>query len=171
MSKRAATTTRHLHDAREQAAYQFELLADRIGLAVTRKLPNYRYIVHDEQEGQDYTAIVLPASFDFYEFRLHKGQRRADLLIVQRHNAAVPLRVMCLEDVTVYAPLDLPTGIERPDRKRRNQEEVRLLVSKLLLNFESAQAELAQMRPRTRQWYEALASHYLRGRIGRPWAS
>ncbi|HKV57793.1 MAG TPA: hypothetical protein VJO32_05905 [Ktedonobacteraceae bacterium] len=163
-------TVKHLRDAREQAAYRFELLSTRLGFTVVKKLTNYRYVVRDDSVSREYTAMVLPCSFDFYEYRLNKGVRRIELLIVQRHNAVVPLRVVSLEHVTDFAPLDAP-AIERKDRKRRNHEESMLLVSKLLLNFESAHAELSAMRPRTQQWYLQRCEEYLKARIGRPWAS
>lgn len=165
------STVRQLKDVREQAAYQFELESIRLGFTVLQKLTNYRYRVIDNHTSREYLAMVLPCSFDFYEFRLNKGNRRIDLLIVQRHNAVVPVRVLSLEQVTSYAPLDVPINIERASKKRRNHEETMLLVSKLLLNFESAQEELATMPARTRQRYLARREEYLRAKIGRPWAS
>ena len=164
------STVRHIRDQRQQAAYQFELLAIRLGFTVLARLTNYRYVVRDDSTSREYTAMVLPCSFDFYEYRLNKGARRIDLLIVQRHNAVVPVRVLSLEQVTSYAPLDTP-AIERTSRKRRNHEETMLLVSKLLLNFESAHEELAAMPARTRQRYMQRCEDYLRAKIGRPWAS
>jgi hypothetical protein len=163
-------TVKQRRDIRQQAAYQFELESVRLGFTVVKRLTNFRYIVQDSDTKQDYIAMVLPTSFDFYEHRLNKGQRRIDLLIVQRHNAVVPLRVLSLEQVTSYAPLAVPT-IERHTRKRRNHEETMLLVSKLLLNFESAQAELAAMPARTRQRYQQRCTTYLKAKVGRPWAS
>jgi hypothetical protein len=164
-------TVRLIRDQRERASYQFELESIRLGFTVVRKLTNYRYVVRDNQTGGEYTGLVLPCSFDFYEYRLNKGNRRIDLLIVQRHNAVVPLRVISLERVTSFAPLAEPPAIDRDTRQRRNHEETMLLVSKLLLNFESAQAELSAMPNRTRQRYIQRCEDYLRPRIGRPWAS
>src|SRR6266851_4375433 len=83
--------------AREQAAYQFELQANKLYLSVQRRLTNYRYIVKDETEGSELVAIVLAHSFDFYEYRLNRGSKRIDLLIVQHHNAVVPVKVISLE--------------------------------------------------------------------------
>jgi hypothetical protein len=165
------TTVRTIKDIRQQASYQFELESIRLGFTVVRKLTNYRYVVRDEQTGNDYNAVILPASFDFYEFRLNLGRRRIDMLIVQRHNAVVPIRVVSLEHVTSFAPLAEPPAIERNQRHRRNHEESMLLVSKLLLNFESAHEALEHMPERTRQRYLERRREYLKPRIGRPWAS
>lgn len=164
------STVSGMREIRQRAAYQFELEAIRLGFTVLEKLTNYRYVVRDQDTDREYTAMVLPCSFDFYEFRLNRGTRRIDLLIVARHNAVVPVRVVALEQVTSYAPLDAPV-IDRPDRKRRNHEETMLLVSKLLLNFESARDELAAMPDRTRQRYIERCASYLKPRMGRPWAS
>jgi hypothetical protein len=163
----SSSTIKH---QRQAAAYQFELEAVRLGFSVLRPLTNFRYVVQESRTGTQYTAMVLPTSFDFYEYRLNSGKRRVDLLIVQRHNAVVPLRVLSLSQVTSYAPLDVPP-IERTERQRRNHEESRLLVSKLLLNFESAWDELSRMSVRTQHRYLRLREQYLKPRIGRPWAS
>ncbi|HLI06504.1 MAG TPA: hypothetical protein VKV40_08050 [Ktedonobacteraceae bacterium] len=163
-------TVKDLREIRAQAAYQFELESLRLGFTVVSHLTNFRYVVRDGQTGTQHTAIVVPYSFDFYTFHLHQGKQHVDMLIVQRHNAVVPVRVLSLENVTSYAPLDVPL-IERQTRKRRNHEEMCLLVSKLLLNFESAHEELARMPERTRQRYLHRAQCYLKPRIGRPWAS
>lgn len=164
------TTLNLFRDAREQAAYQFELLTVRLGYAVVRTMSNYRYVVRDTQTEQEYTAMVLPCSFDFYECRLNRGKQRVNLLIVQKHNAVVPIRVVCLGDVTSYAPLDVP-AIERTDRQRRNHEETMLFTSKLLLNFESAKQELQHMPVRTQQRYLQRCETYLKAKVGRPMAS
>jgi len=165
------TTASSIADIRKRAAYQFELEQVRLGFAVVQCLTNYRYVVRDQETGRDYTAMVLPCSFDFYEYRLNRGKRRIDMLIVARHNAVVPVRVLSLENVTSYAPLAEPAAIEREQRARRNHEETALLVSKLLLNFESAWQELKAMPVRTRQRYVERCNTYLSPKIGRPWAS
>src|SRR5260221_852513 len=159
MKKLSIVTAEQLKPQRVGIAYQFELESIRLGFTVEKPLTNYRYIVRDNKSGDQYTAMILPTTFDFYTFRLNRGQCRIDLLIVERHNAAVPIRVISLSQVTSYAPLDVP-AIEREERKRRNHEESMLLVSKLLLNFESAWAELENMPPRTRQYYLSLREHF-----------
>jgi hypothetical protein len=163
-------TAEHIKDARKRIAYQFELEAERLNFAVARRLTNYRYIVHDLLKGGTYTAMVLRSSFDFYEFRLNRGKRRVDLLIVERHNAVVPVRVVSLSQIKDYPPLDVPE-IARTRAKRRNPEEANLLLSKLILNFESAEEEIRKMDPRTQQRYHKRKQAYLSARIGRPWAS
>src|SRR5712692_7392043 len=89
---------------REAAAYQFELQSHRLYLEVAARLTNYRYTVKDETSGQELTAMVLVSSFDFYQYRLNRGRSRVDLVIVQRHNAVLPLRVISLEDGKEYQP-------------------------------------------------------------------
>ena len=64
-----------------------------------------------------------------------------DMLIVDHHNAVVPVPVCSLAQVRIYEPLEVPQ-IYRKDSKRRNHEESMLLLSKLILNFESANDEL-----------------------------
>lgn len=155
---------------REAAARQFEIQASRLYLSVLKRLSNYRYIVRDELKGVDLTAIVLASTFDFYEYRLNSGRQRIDLLIVQSHNAVVPIRTIALDKSAEFDPGIAPT-IERPGAKRPNRDEVALLVSKLLLGVESAHEELSKMPARTRQRYLQRRNEYLKPRVGRPWAS
>jgi len=164
------STVSQLKPLRKATAYQFELECLRLGYTVERLLTNYRYQVRDTKTGKVYTAMVLPTSFDFYEYRLNSGKRRVDLLIVQRHNAVVPVHVASLSQVRTYDPLAVP-DIEREHSKRRNHEEVQLLVSKLLLNFESGWDELSSMSERHKRRYLRLRERYLKPRVGRPWAS
>jgi hypothetical protein len=155
---------------REAAAYQFELQADKLYLAVCKRLTNYRYVIHDETKDKELTAMVLCSSWDFYEYRLNRGKQRIDLLVVQRHNAVVPLPVLSLETSREYTPGTVP-DIGRAHARKPNHEETMLLVSKLLLGLDGVEIELERMAPRTRQRYLQRCKTYLRPRVGRPWAS
>ncbi|GCE04239.1 hypothetical protein [Dictyobacter aurantiacus] len=165
-----APTARQIRSQRDRVARQFEQELIRLGVVVERRLSNYRYIVRDLIEHKVYRAIVLVTSFDYYEYRLNVGQKRIDMLIVQRHNAVVPVTVISLEQVMKVAPLDAPT-LHREHALRRNHEEANLLLSKYILNFESAFEELAKMNPRTKQRYDRRRELYLKSKQGRPWAS
>ena len=158
-------------EARRQAAYQFEVQANKLYLAVQKRLTNYRYTVLDETSGNQLHAVVLANSFDFYEYRLHRAKQRIDLLIVQCHNAVTPIKVLCLDTAAEYDAGSSPTNAVRIDAKRRNRNETQLLVSKLILGLDSAKEDLAAMPIRTRQRYLQRCRAYLKPRIGRPIAS
>ncbi len=155
---------------REAAAYQFEIQADRLCLSVKQRLTNYRYVVHDFIKEIDLTCIVLAETFDYYEYRLNRGKKRVDLLIVQKHNAVVPVRVLCLGDDREYDAGKAP-DMSRENVQRRNRHEASLMVSQLLLGTQSAQDALDAMPTRMRQRYLQKRDEYLKPRIGRPWAS
>jgi len=155
---------------REAAAYQFELQASKLFLSVRRRLTNYRYLIQDETTGEELTAMVLCSTWDFYEYRLNRGRQRLDLLIVQHHNAVVPLPVISLDTSREYTPGAVP-DIGRANAKRPNHEEAMLLVSKLLLGVDGVERELECMPVRTRQRYLQRCKQYLQPRVGRPWAS
>jgi hypothetical protein len=163
-------TAREVRTQRAQVARRFELESGRLALAVQGVSSNFRYVVRDLESGRQYNAVVLPTTFDFYEFRLHIGERNIDMLIVERHNAVVPVHVASLSQITVYEPLAVPV-LQRDNAQRRNSEESNLLLSKLLLNFESAHAELQELTTRTRQRYQRKVEAYLLNKVGRPWAS
>jgi hypothetical protein len=160
---------------RQAVMRQFELQLARFPvLELLERLTNYRYRfkLHDHARSLDVLATVLATSFDFYQYRLNLHQQGVELVICQRHDAVLPVYVLELETATMYQPGTSP-DIERPreQRKKRNQEEVRVFISQLLVGVESAYAELWKMPPRTRQHYLALRAAYLRPRVGRPWAS
>jgi hypothetical protein len=161
-------SVRDIKREREQIALQFEQQRLRLDLTIVRSLSNYKYIVSDR--GKQYRALVLPCSFDYYEYRLNVGKQRVEMLIVSRHNAVVPVVVVSLEQIMLYEPLAAP-DLGREQRKKNDQEDAQLLLSKYILNFESAHEELAKMTPRSRQRYRRKKERYLKKRIGRPWAS
>ena len=155
---------------REAAAYQFELQANKLYLSICRRLPNYRYTIQDETKPGELTALVLASTWDYYEYRLNRGKHRIDLLIVQHHNAVVPLPVISLDTGKEYTPGAVPE-IRRANAKRPNREETLLLVSKLLLGLDGVEQELGRMPALTRQRYLQRCKTYLQPRPGRPWAS
>jgi hypothetical protein len=155
---------------RQETAYQFTLQAGKLFFSIVKAFPNYRYIVKDESRGKELTALVLFSSWDYYEYRINRGKKRVDLLIVQHHNAVVPLPLICLESGKEYRPGVEPEAT-RPNAKRPNTDEVRVLVSKLILGVDGIDEQLQKMPPRTRQRYLQRCSTYKQPRIGRPWAS
>lgn len=167
------STARTIKSMRDQIAYQFFQEAIRLHMVVEENLGNHRYKIYDQHAGRAYIAMVLPCSFDYYECRLNVAKKRKfqiDLLIVDRHNAVVPIPVCSLRQVRIYEPLAVPQ-MNRKDSKRRNHEESQLLLSKLILNFESAYDDLSKMAPRSSRRYLAMVSEYLKPKVGRPWAS
>jgi hypothetical protein len=167
------STARDIKSMRDQIAYQFSQEAIRLHMVVEESLGNHRYKIYDQHTCKNYIAMILPCSFDYYECRLNVIKKRKvqiDLLIVGHHNAVVPIHVCSLRQVRIYEPLAVPQ-MSREDRKRRNHEESQLLLSKLILNFESAYEDLSEMTPRSYRRYLAMVAEYLKPRVGRPWAS
>ncbi len=155
---------------REQAVYQFELQAHRLGFSVLARLTNYRYVVRDVTKGTELTAVVLGNTFDFYAYRLNRGKQRADLIVVQHHDAVAPVKVISMGESREFEP-GTPPALTRSTRQRRNQEEMKVFVSSLLVGSKQAAAELQTMPPRTRQRYLAMRDALLKPRVGRPFAS
>ena len=152
---------------RRDAAYQFELQASRLGFSILRRLPNYQYRLHDRASERELDALVLSCTFDFYEYRLNRGNHRVDLLIVQEHDAVAPIPVVSMSDSREFAP-----GAHRASARlcihHRNRLEKQIFVSQLLVGVKEAQETLAAMPGRSRRRYLALRDQYLRPRIGRP---
>jgi hypothetical protein len=157
---------------RLEAAYQFRLQAEKLGFSILARPNAYTFRLQDRESGRELTAAVMAATFDFYEYRLNRAKRRADVLIVQEHNAVAPLPVLAIKDARLYDPgVASQEWSERAKRVRRNRAEAQMFLSRLLLSERAALAELAAMKPRTRQWYEAKIRTYLTAKRGRPWSS
>jgi hypothetical protein len=154
---------------RAVVAYQFELQMPKYPLRILERLTNYRYRMFDDARQVEELATTLAHSFDFYEYRMNL-QRGVELIVCQRHNAALPVWCLELETAMLYKPGTGP-NMNRPDRKRRNQNEKQLLISQLILGVDTAHDELLSMEPRTRQRYLDLRQQYLKKRPGRPWVS
>src|SRR5690348_10021388 len=105
---------------RRNVMYQFEMQAlPRFNFQVRERLTNYRFLLHDLAYQVDLTAMVLAESFDFYEYRLNRCAQRVELVICQRHNAALPIRVLELDTGNMYNPGAIPEHIDREQRKKR----------------------------------------------------
>lgn len=157
---------------REKAAYQFRIQAGRLGYGIIKRVSPYKFVICDLDDfyRQEFTAIVLPTTFDFYTYRLFKS-RNFDLLIVQRHNAVVPVNVVDMDTSLKYFPGDKVDHIMRENIKRRNIDEKRLLLSQIIAGTKDGKEALKAMQERNRQKYLREAQSYLKGRVGRPFAS
>jgi len=158
---------------RESAAYQFYIRAAGLGYDITGRLSSYKFAVRDVDDWRStpLTAIVLPETFDYYTYRLFRSTKQFDLLIVQRHNAIVPVNVIDMRTGGKYFPGDKIDDLMRDHIRRRNADEKALLLSQIIAGAKDGKQALKAMHPRMRQRYLKEAQSYLRGRVGRPFAS
>lgn len=157
---------------REEAAYQFSIRAGGLGYEVVRRLSPYKFAVTDVDDWRAtlLTAIVLPETFDYYTYRMFRT-KKFDLLIAQRHNAIVPVNVIDMKTGAKYFPGDKIDDLMRENIRRRNADEKALLLSQIITGARDGKQALKAMSPRMRQRYLKEAQEYLRGRVGRPFAS
>jgi hypothetical protein len=150
-------------------AAQLRLQAESMDLKLVRPLAHYKYLVCDQRAGEqagEMTARCLPDTWSLYDQQLFHAAHTVDLLIVQAHNAAVPLPVLSLEDGHYYRAGTIP-AMTRPSMTRRNEQEKRLLISMLALGLEAGDQALAVMSPRNRKRYKTLLQECLKPRPGR----
>jgi hypothetical protein len=148
---------------------QFELQYPKYPLQILERLTNFRYRMFEEVMQVEMLATVLTSSWDFYEHRLNLGKHDYSLVICQRHNAALPLYTLELDTQHMYDPGAVPD--KREGRKRRTPDEMKILISQIIIGASAGMAELKSMPDRTRQRYLQLRELYLQPKIGRPWAS
>lgn len=163
---------RDLRLAREEAVSQFLIQVGRLGYDIEKRFSLYKFLVKDSADwrGKTLVALVLPTSFDFYTYRLQKN-RKFELLIVQRHNAVVPVNVVDMRTSTKYFPGDHVDDLMREHIRRRTTDEKALLLSQIIAGTSEGEKAVAAMPLRMRQRYLKEAKTYLRGRIGRPFTS
>jgi hypothetical protein len=158
---------------RALVAHQFELQMPKYPLSILERLTNYRYRMYEEEKRVEMLAATLASSFDFYEYRMNlKGG--IDLIVCQKHNSSLPVWVLEMETSTLYDPGSYPDLVQpakEGQRKRRTQDEQKLLISQLIIGVQAAREELEEMEPRTRQRYLELRQRYLKTKPGRPWMS
>jgi len=163
---------------------QFELQMPKYPLKILERLTNFRYRMFEEERGVEMLATVLASSFDFYEHRLNLAKHGFSLIVCQKHNAAVPLFTLELDTGMLYEPSATPDKApdrrpnKAPDeatkeakRKRRTADEMKILISQIIIGAQSGMNELEHMPDRTRQYYLVLRELYLQPKVGRPWAS
>jgi hypothetical protein len=150
-----------------EVAAQFYLQAASLDLEILQAQAHYKYRLKDMRTGATLTARCLPSSWSLYEQHLfHTVHRQADLLIVQVHNAAVPVPVVSLDTGHYYRPATLPPAT-RSNALRRNSQEKHLLVSMLALGLDAGADALRAMSRRSQRRYRALLASYLRTPRGR----
>jgi hypothetical protein len=151
---------------------QFELQYPKYPLEILERLTNFRYRIFEQEREMEMLATVLASSFDFYEHRLNLVKHGFRMIICQKHDAVVPLFVLELDTCMLAEPGGKPT-LMRPveERKRRTQDEQRVLISQILLSTEAGREELKEMPEPTRRRYLALRDEYLQPKVGRPWVS
>lgn len=162
---------------------QFELQYPKYPIQILNRLTNFRYRIFEEERQVEVLATVLASSWDFYEHRLNLAKHGFGLIIVQKHNAAVPILALELDTQVMYTPAAVPdiapdrALIKATDedkevkRKRRTPDEQKILISRIILGASAGMAELHAMPDRTRQYYLILREQYLQPKVGRPWAS
>jgi hypothetical protein len=163
---------------RALVAHQFELQMPKYPLKILDRLSNFRYRMFDEKLRKEELATTLAHSFDFYEYRMNL-RGGIDLIICQKHNAALPIWCLELETAMLYDPSAVPDiapdrALKKPlegKKRRRTQDEQKLFISQLVLGVDTAYDALSTMDPRTQQRYLILRQKYLKTKPGRPWVS
>ena len=119
---------------------------------------------------QDYTAVVLLSSFDYYSKRYHLGKIVPSFVICFEHNTVLPLPVLSLRAGNLAEPYELPLTVELADlaMKRRSKLAHKVLLGMALSGMKAAQVILRDLPETTRRRYTSeLKSFGKRGR-GKP---
>src|SRR5437588_853198 len=100
---------------------QFELQYPKYPIKILERLTNFRYRIFEENRQIEVLATVLASSWDFYEHRLNLAKHGFNLIICQKHNAAVPLLTLELDTQVMYGASAVPD--RAPDRRAVRSDE------------------------------------------------
>lgn len=121
---------------------------------IKHSIGNYYDVVLN---GEHYTAVVLFASFDFYERRYHLAEVPASLCICMVHNTVLPIACLSLQASNFAEPFDLPEQIEHIGAKRKSKTGSRVLLGQYILGVHSAIDFVENLPDSTRKRYAARA--------------
>ena len=146
------------------------LLARRDNYEVGSIKPFHGNMYTVTMQSKDYKAVVLLASFDYYEKRYHLAKMLPSLVICFEHNTVLPIPVLSLRAGNLAKPYELPLSIDLPDLevKRRSKLAHKVLLGMSISGLRKAQDILRELPETTRRRYTSeLKALGKRGR-GRP---
>lgn len=146
------------------------LLARRENYAVGSIRPFHGNMYHVTMQSQDYTAVVLLTSFDYYEKRYHLGKVLPSLVVCFEHNTVLPVPVLSLRAGNLAKEYELPISVELSDLevKRRSKLAHKVLLGMSMSGMKAAQAIVRKLPETTQRRYTSeIKALGKRGR-GRP---
>jgi hypothetical protein len=119
-------------------------------------------------EGQNYNAVVLSSSFDYYEKRYHLAKKQPSLIICLIHDTVVPCAVLSLKVGNFAQPFDLPAVIENIEFDRKSKTGARVLLGMYLSGLRNAHTIIDDLPDTSRKRYMARAKELSKRRAGHP---
>ena len=146
------------------------LYARRDNYEVGQITPFHGNMYHVTVKGQDYTAVVLLNSFDYYTKRYHLGKIVPSFVVCFEHNTVLPLPVLSLRAGNLAEPYELPLTVELADlvMKRRSKLAHKVLLGMALSGMKAAQAIMRDLPETTRRRYTSEIKAFGKRGRGKP---
>jgi hypothetical protein len=125
----------------------------------------YRVLMNGEQ----YNAVILVSSFQFYEKRYHIAKNIPSLVICYEHNTVLPIATLSMRAGNFAKPYELPETIYDIEEQRSTKTGSRVLLGQYICGMKSAHTLINNHLPATtRKRYLARAKELARRKRGKP---
>lgn len=146
------------------------LLARSENYDVEHITPLHGSLVRLKMQEQDYIAVILLSSFDYYEKRYHLASVNPSLIICFEHNTVLPIPVLSLRSGNLAKAYELPESIELSDlaATRRSKLAHKVLLGMYMSGVKAAQAIVKDLPETTKRRYMSEARALAKRGRGRP---
>lgn len=146
------------------------LLARRDNYDISSIRPLHGSMYTITMQEQDYRAVILLTSFDYYTKRYHLAKMLPSLVVCFEHNTVLPIPVLSLRAGNLAKPYELPVSVELPDLevKRRSKLAHKVLLGMLMSGMKAAQAVLRDLPETTRRRYTSELKTLGKRKRGKP---
>lgn len=118
--------------------------------------------------GQQYNAVVLYASFQYYELRYHMARVKPNFIICYQHNTVLPIPVLSLKAGNLAKAYELPEEITNVEEQRFTKTGSRVLLGMYISGLRYAQDLVKSLPDTTKARYLQKAKDLSRRKRGRP---
>jgi hypothetical protein len=118
--------------------------------------------------GQQYNAVVLFKSFQYYELGYQLAKLKPTIIICYQHNTVVPIPVLSLKAGRHAKAYELPEEITDIEQQRFTKTGSRVLLGMYISGVRFAQDLVKDLRPTTKARYLQKAKDLSRRKRGRP---
>jgi hypothetical protein len=137
--------------------------------AITSIKPTYGRFWSVIMNNEQYNAVVLVHSFEYYERRYHVAKTmKPTLILCFVHDTVVPVPVLSMRAGNFAKAYELPTEIEDIETQRWSKTGAQVLLGMYISGVRLAQTIVKELPPSTRNRYLQRVEDLSKRKRGRP---
>jgi hypothetical protein len=145
-----------------------QVMARADNYAITSIKPAYgrlwSVVMHNEQ----YNAVVLVHSFEYYERRYHVAKQKPTLVLCFTHDTVVPVPVLSMKAGNYAEAYGVPEEIDDVAEQRWSKTGAQVLLGMYISGVRLAQTIVKELPPSTRNRYLQRVEDLGKRKRGRP---